>query len=107
MNERESELVEIELPSGEIVLAEVHVLGGDVGFTDRLKLDRVGATAAQIGLWAHDAAMKALPRRPDRFGVQVGMKLAVRGGALTAVIADVTGEGSLVVTMEWDLSRED
>jgi hypothetical protein len=107
MREQSSELVQIELPDGQVVLAEVETYDGDVGFSDRFKLDQVGAAAAKVGMWAHDSALKAIPKRPDRIGVQIGMKLAVKGGALTSVIANMSGEGSVVVTMEWDLDRED
>lgn len=106
MRERESEIIEIELSDGATMLAEVEILDGDVALTDRMKLDEIGPAAAKLGTWAKDAALKAMPQWPDRFGVQIGVKLAVKGGVLTSIIADVSGEASLVVTMEWDVSRE-
>ena len=104
MRERRSELVEVELPDGQVVLAEVDAFDGDVAFADRFKLDQLGATAAKIGAWARDNAMSAMPRPPDRLGIQIGMKLAMKNGILTSVLASVSGEGSVVVTMEWDVN---
>ncbi|NJC69578.1 hypothetical protein HC031_07565 [Planosporangium thailandense] len=105
MYERESEIVEVELPDGEVLLAEVEVLGGDVGLLDRFKLDRFAA-AAQLGEVARQAVLKAVPTRPDRLGVQVGMKLVVKGGVLAGVVAETSGEASLTLTMEWDLGSD-
>ncbi|MCW2637755.1 MAG: hypothetical protein JWP76_61 [Dactylosporangium sp.] len=48
MYERESEIVEVELPDGAVLLAEVEVLDGDVALLDRFKLDRFAA-AARLG----------------------------------------------------------
>jgi hypothetical protein len=101
MYERESEIVEVELPDGAVLLAEVEVLDGDVALLDRFKLDRFAA-AARLGDWARQAVLKAVPKRPDRL-VQVVMKLVVKGGVLAGVVAETSGEASLNLTMEWDL----
>jgi hypothetical protein len=92
----------VELPDGAVLLAEVEVLDGDVALLDRFKLDRFAA-AARLGDWARQAVLKAVPKRPDRLGVQVVMKLVVKGGVLAGVVAETSGEASLNLTMEWDL----
>jgi hypothetical protein len=105
MYERDSEIVEVELPDGEVLLAEVEVLDGDVAMLDRFKLDRLAA-AARLGNVAREAVLKAVPRRPDRLTVEIGMKLVVKAGVLASVIADASSEASLTVKMEWNLASE-
>jgi hypothetical protein len=90
------------MSDGTVLLAEVEILDGDVALLDRFKLDRYAA-AARLGDWARQAVLKAVPQRPDRLTVQVGMKLVVKGGVLAGVIAETSGEASLTLAMEWDL----
>lgn len=100
-----SEIVEIELPDGETVLAQVTVLDPDVGAFDRFRLDEARSAVARIGAWAHQVVTESLPEPPDRLGVQIGLKLAVKSGVLTSVVAEASGEASVTVTMEWDRTR--
>jgi hypothetical protein len=37
-----------------------------------------------------------------RFGLEFGVKLAVRSGALTSVIAQAGGEATAVIRLEWE-----
>jgi hypothetical protein len=100
-------IVEVQLPDGETVLAEVAVRGGDVGALDHfLRLDQARATAVRIAQWAKDSVLAALPERPDRFGVQVGLNLMVRSGVLVSVLAAASTEASITISMEWDRDRE-
>jgi hypothetical protein len=99
-------IVEVQLPDGDIMLAEVVVRGGDVGALDRFPLDQARATAARIAQWAKDTVLAALPERPDRFGVQVGLNLVVKSGVLTSVLASASTEASITISMEWDRDRE-
>lgn len=91
-----------------VVHAEVSVpAGGDVSV-----LDVVGnATALQeqitgIAEWVGGSLKAALPRRPDRVGVDFGVKFALKSGKLLSVLAEASGEASLVVRLEWDTADD-
>jgi hypothetical protein len=99
------EIVEVELPDGEVVLAEVAVIDDDIGALDRFKLDEARSAVAKIGGWARDALREALAEPPDRFGVEIGLKLAIKSGALVSVLAEASTEASIVIKMEWDHRR--
>jgi hypothetical protein len=106
-NVSDKEIVEIELPDGEIVLAHVEFTDSDVAAMDRLKLEQVAASAGRIAHWAKESALKALPRSPDRIGVQVGVTFAVRSGKLISLLAAGSTEAALTVNVEWDLEAKD
>ncbi len=103
----ETEIVEVELPDGEIVLAEVEVADGDVSALDRFKLDEIGPAAARIGVSVKDGVLRSLPRKPDRLGISFGLKLAVKSGKLASVLAEASTEASVTITMEWDRESGD
>jgi hypothetical protein len=102
----ETTVVEVQLPDGEVILAEVAVRGGDVGMLDRFKLDTAKATAVRVGQWAKETVLAGLPDKPDRFGIQVGINLVVRAGVLASVLASAATEASITISMEWDRTRE-
>lgn len=97
-----TELIEIQMPDGGTVLAEVEVLGADVGALPRFDLSQVSASAARIGEYLRDALTRSMSDEPDRLGVEIGLKLAVKSGALVSVLAEAAGEASVTVHMEWD-----
>lgn len=99
------EIVEIELNGGEVILAEVSLLDSDIGALDKFKLDEARSAIAKVGNWAVQTIRSSVPDTPDRFGVQIGLKLAVKSGVLTSVLAEASGEASITVTMEWDGKR--
>jgi hypothetical protein len=101
-----TEVVEVELPDGSVVLARVEIRDGDVAALDRFKLDAVAANAARLGHWVKDSILDVLPTKPDRFGVQVGLDLVVQSGVLTSIIASASTQASFAVTMEWDRERQ-
>lgn len=98
------EIVEVELDNGEVILAEVTVAGGDVGVLDRLKLSGAKTVIRSVGQWAKDSIHDGLPGAPQRFGVEFGLKLAVKSGELASVLASVAGEATLTIKMEWEPS---
>lgn len=100
------ELVEIELPDGEIMLAEVKVLDADVGALDRFALTEMTTSAARIGEFVYETIRTSMPRSPDRIAVQIGLKLAVKSGALTSILAEASGEASVMVQLEWDVNGQ-
>jgi len=97
-----AELIEIEMPDGHNILAEVEVLGSDVGALSRFDLSEVSASAARIGEWLRDSITSTISDAPDRVAVEIGLKLAVKSGALISVLAEASGEASVTVHMEWD-----
>jgi hypothetical protein len=101
---RMAELIEIELPDGEVILAEVTIVDSDVGALDRFNLHGVSASAARIGSIIHAALLKAMPMSPHRIGIDIGLKLAVKSGVLTSVLAEASGEASVTVRLDWDVS---
>ena len=106
MADRRTRTVEIELPSGRTMLAEVVAEGGgDV--TDRrqrLALSEIRESLADIGEWAITSVVDALPKpkRPSRLEVEFGIKLAVKTGKLVSVLAEAGGESTVLVRMSWD-----
>jgi hypothetical protein len=101
-----SEIVDVDLGDGNVIPAEVTVKGGDVGALDVLKLSRGKDLIASVGRWAKDNVHADLPGAPQRFGVEFGVKLTAKSGALVSVLAEVAGEATMTVKMEWDLGRE-
>ena len=101
-----SEIVDVDLGDGIIIPAEVTVRGGDVSVLDVLKLGRGKDLIASVGRWAKKNFHADLPGAPQRFGVEFGVKLTAKSGALISVLAEVAGEATMTVKMEWDLSRE-
>jgi hypothetical protein len=84
--------VEVSLPAG-----------GDVSV-----LDMVGNAVAlqeQIGAlagWVGSSLVAALPRTPDRVGVDFGVKFTLKAGKLFSVLAEASGEASVTVRLEWN-----
>ena len=97
------EIVEVELPDGGVIAAEVTVAGGgDVAVWERLQLEEATGTIRHVSGWVVDSVREALPDPPDRWCVEFGLKLAVKTGKLTSVLAEAGGEASVLVRLEWD-----
>jgi hypothetical protein len=101
-----SEIVEVDLGNGNTILAEITIAGGDVGALDRLKLAGTKSVIASVGRWAKESIQAGLPGAPQRFGVEFGIKLAMKSGELASVLAQVAGEATLTVKMEWEPGNE-
>jgi Trypsin-co-occurring domain 1 len=105
-----AEVIEIELPDGEVILAEVSIMDKDVGALDRFDLKNVSLSAARIGGAVHTALRRALlqamPGPPARIGIDIGLKLAVKSGVLTSVLAEAAGEASITVRLDWEAQHE-
>lgn len=92
----------------QVVYAEVSVpAGGDVSVLDvagnaMALQEQISAIAG----WVDESLRAALPRRPDRLGVDFGVKFTLKAGKLFSVLAEASGEASLVVRMEWDTADE-
>lgn len=110
-----TEIVEVEMPDGVVINAEVLVSDSitDVGAGRRLKLDDARDSIVSFVRWSVGALSKSSeddgsePVSPEgmrlsRVGLEFGLTLAVKGGMLTSAIASVGGEASAVVRLEWE-----
>ena len=107
--DRRVELVELELPNGGVIFAEVEVpSGGDAAFgtRGRFSLEDVRANVVDLGSWVLDTVRAGLPEKPARIGVEFGLKLTAKTGPLVAALAEAEGEASVVVKLEWSQPRE-
>ncbi|WP_018353357.1 CU044_2847 family protein [Longispora albida] len=104
--QQRSRIVDIELPDGEVIAAEVVLAGagGDAGALDRLKLDETRAAIGRIGRWVVEEVRAALPDKPTTLGVEFGLKFGMKSGKLTSVLAEASGEASVVIRLEWKTS---
>ncbi|MGS0684603.1 CU044_2847 family protein [Nakamurella sp. GG22] len=97
-----NEIVEIDLGDGTSLLAEVAVAGGDVGAWDRFTLSAVKSAIGRIARWTKEKLLQDLPEPPDRVEIEFGMKFAVQTGELVSVLAEASGEASIIVRVEWN-----
>lgn len=105
-----TETVEIVLDDGAVLHAAVRGgagrAAGDVGAVSAVvsrSLDEVRESVRAVGRWARDTAREA--GDPDSFEVEFGLNLGVKSGRLIGVLAEASGEASLVVRLSW--SRPD
>lgn len=98
-----SKTVKVELPTGEIVHAEVADGAGDVGISDLLKLVAVRKTIGAVANWVRTDALADVT--PDRVSVQFGIKLAAEAGVAIGVVSKGTAEAAFTVTLEWDIEK--
>jgi Trypsin-co-occurring domain 1 len=54
----------------------------DVGARAKFRLDEARVVIGEIARWAIDSVTGKLPRRPDKIGVEFGIKLTVKSGKL-------------------------
>lgn len=102
MKQYRIETVEIALPDGTVIDAEVHVpTGGDVALRDCFELGEMRKSLASISTFVFEAVRDGLPRRPERIAVDFGVKLAVKSGKITSILAEASGEASVTVRLEW------
>ena len=94
-------IVEVELPNGATALVQAVDTGSGAVKTGRAgKSDISGVMGALEGM---SAAIKSalVKAAPDRVSVEFGLELAVKSGALTAMLVGGGGNASLKVTLEW------
>lgn len=105
--DRRIEIVEVEFPDGGIGYAEVEFpSGGDVSEWGRFPLGEVGPQIRRVTRWLLDEVRQAVPRAPDKVGLEFGFKFSVKTGKLVSVIAEAGGEASVVVKLEWTPGEE-
>ncbi|MEU4443197.1 CU044_2847 family protein [Actinosynnema sp. NPDC050801] len=100
-------IIEIQVTDGDgndgTILAEVAMDSGpaDVSVRRFLRLDDARATITETARWVIGAVRSGLPEKPDKIGVDFGVKLAVKSGKLTSVLAEANGEAAITVRLEW------
>lgn len=118
------EIIEVEMPDGTVVNAEVVVSDSitDVGAGHKLKLDDAKDSITSFVRWAVGAlGVSANDDEPvpapepvsppgmtlTRMGLEFGLTLAVKSGTVTGAIVSVGGEASAVVRLEWERPAAD
>ena len=109
------EIVEVEMPDGTVIAAEVLVVDtiADVGVADRLRLGEAGKSIEAFVRWMAGAIAMAQPDpespgpAPEgmvlrRVGLEFGLKLALKTGGLTSVIAQAGGDATAIIRLEWE-----
>jgi hypothetical protein len=84
--DRRVEVVEVQLPSGGVVFAEVEVpAGGDARWRpdQRFSLEDVRANVVGIGSWVLETVREALPLAPEKVGVEFGFNHMVNRTAIS------------------------
>lgn len=98
-----SNVVPIELPDGEVILARVRVEGpSDVGVTRvlrKLPADDLKKVVAGVAGTVADAVESV---RPDQVSVEFGIEIALKSGKVASVLAEAGGKASLKLTLTWD-----
>jgi hypothetical protein len=119
-----SEIVEVEMPDGMVINAEVVVSDSitDVAAGHRLKIGDAKESIASFVSWAVGAlgvpagsdAQESAPgpvsppgMTLSRVGLEFGLALAVRSGAVTSAIVSAGGGASAVVKIEWERQAAD
>jgi hypothetical protein len=112
-----TEIVQVEMPDGVVIDAEVSVADSisDVGVRSRLHLADAKGSIGSFVRWAVssvggpgvESSDPAKPPGPEgmtlsRVEMEFGLKLAVTSGALTSVIASAGGEATAVVRLAWE-----
>ncbi len=93
--------VEVELPNGVTALVHAVDAGGGAAKAARAgkpDLSAVMGTLEGMSLAVKSALAKAAP---DKVAVEFGLEMAMKAGALTAMLVDGRGSASLRVTLEW------
>jgi len=121
--EIQTEIIEIGMPDGTVINAEVLVSDSitDVGVRGRLNLGEAKESITSFVHWAVNGLGLSIgdgiadspgpePAPPgmrlERVGLEFGLKLAVKTGTVTSVIAAVGGEATAVVRLEWERCHE-
>jgi len=119
----QTEIIEIAMPDGAVINAEVSVSDSitDVGVRGRLNIGEAKESITSFVHWAvnglelsigdgiadsQEAELAPQGMRLGRVGLEFGLKLAVKTGTVTSVIAAVGGEATAVVRLEWERCHE-
>jgi len=99
-----TEVVEIDLPNGAMVLAEVEqvevgVEGAEkTGAASKLDFADVGKTLQGVAQVIHNALDSI---KPERTTVELGLAVRAHSGKLTGLLVEGEGEANLLIRLEW------
>jgi hypothetical protein len=111
-------IVDVDLGNGVIIKAEVYMESAppaagegrsDASFRDVWRKGRVAAmdeattTIEAMARWVHGQVAQIGAVKPDRVGVEMGVKFVARSADLVApVLGQVGAESTLLVRLEWE-----
>lgn len=104
MNDMDTTTINIQLANGEIVKAEVTLVGGerDVSSDEVLPFEQFERKLEGIISGVAEGIKHALEATaPTKVGLEFGVELGVESGQLTALLVKGTGMTSFKVTVEW------
>ncbi|GIH25082.1 hypothetical protein Aph01nite_33920 [Acrocarpospora phusangensis] len=99
-----SKAMQIMLPSGEVIWAQVAVDGPAnvaAGALPRLNVEELRDTVRGVSASLR-AAVDDL--RPDQVQVEFGLELTLKSGKLTSMLAEAGGKASIKVSLTWSTS---
>jgi hypothetical protein len=98
----EGSVIEVELPNGQLMLAQVQPIGRagpqDIGLEQLVSLDAITHTLQGVAVTVLGALEQV---KPSRATVEFGLALTVKGGKLMSLLVASEGDASLKVTLEW------
>jgi hypothetical protein len=103
--DRESEVVDVELPNGVHVGVEVSDRRGvsDVGVLAHLDFGQVQGIIDGL---AQVVAQSLRRARPQRATAELGLSLKVEAGKLTGVLVKAGGDASIKISLTWERSAD-
>src|SRR5438045_41249 len=98
-----SNILPVELPSGEQILARVGVDGpSDVASMPSLHRLSSGEFRQTVEGVARSVAAAIERVAPNEVSVEFGIELSVKAGKVVSVLADAGGKASLKITLTWN-----
>lgn len=97
-----SKPLQVELPSGDVIWAQVMTDGPTnvaAGSLQRLDIDDLRATIRGVSSSLREAIADLVP---DQVQVEFGLSLTLKSGKLTSVLAEAGGTASLKVSLTWN-----
>jgi hypothetical protein len=94
-------ITQVELPNGKTVLVEavVHDKEQDISRNQVFSIEGALDIIRDVAEALADTLEQV---KPNKVSVEFGLSLAVKSGALTALIMNGSGEGSLKIALEWN-----
>jgi Trypsin-co-occurring domain 1 len=96
-----SKSVQVELPTGEVIWAQVAAEGPQnvaSGGLQRLDVEDLGRTVRGVSKTLRQAVDEIVP---DEVQVEFGLELALKSGKLVSMLAEAGATASIKVTLAW------
>jgi hypothetical protein len=99
-----SELVRLQLPTGQAVWAQVRTLQGvrDVGMADPAAVFGVEGFPETVAAVAESLRSGLRQLTPREVSVEFGIELHAKAGKIISVLAEAGGSASIKVLLTWD-----